>query len=47
MTDEIPMHDKKFIKINQNDKDSYLGEESRKIGHLSVIAFPRFSGFLL
>lgn len=34
MTAEMHMHGKKFIKINQNDKGSYLEWVSRKLGNL-------------
>lgn len=48
MTAEMRRHDKKFIKINQNDKDSYLGEGSRKMSNLYLhfCAFSEFSRFL-
>ena len=48
MTAEMHRHDKKFIKINQNDKGSYLGEGSRKMSNLYLpfFAFSEFSRFL-
>ena len=44
MTAEMHMHDKRFMKINQNDKGSYLGEASKKLGNLYFL-FGAFSGF--
>lgn len=36
MTAEMDMHDKKFIKISQNDKDNYLDQGSGKLGILYI-----------
>lgn len=44
MTAETQRHDKKFIKLNQSDKSSYLGEGSRKMSNLYLL-FWAFSGF--
>lgn len=40
MTAEMHMHDKKFIKINQNDKGSYLELGSRKLDNLYFTICP-------
>lgn len=48
MTAEMHRHDKTFIKINQNDKGSYLGEGSRKMStlYLHFCVSSEFSRFL-
>ena len=47
MAAEMHVQDKSFIKINQNNKGSSLGEGSRKMGHLYFLFLcVFFSGFL-